>query len=562
MMENSKPLQLLREHWRTTLVCLVLGLLGALLVTVLMPKTYTSTATIYVSAVPGSDASALLESGQLSEQRMKSYVQLATSDRVGREVVADLGLSATAEQLLQHVSATSPAGTVVLNISASDTSPDRAAQIANSVAAAFDRLVAELERPGNPTGPRIITTQVVEPALPPAEPEWPSPLLNVALGAVVGLLIGVGAAVVRGRLDNSVKSADDLRRIAPLRVLGRIPQDRRLNRQPLAVHARPLSPAAEAFRQLRTSLQFLHSTQRVNVIMVTSPLRGEGRTTTICNLAVAMAQVGRRVVVVDADLRQPKVADMLQLSGGLGLSEMLAGSTKLPNVVRSWGGGVFDVVTSGRVPTNPSELLDSPRMANLIRDLRTRYDIVLVDAPPLLPVTDAAALTKLMDGSLLLARHGVTTVEQVHAALGSLATVSARVLGTVLTATPGAESQATERGEERWRSPQQGGWFRDPPLDGEGEGAFGGPSNGTVTLPHDERNPADPNALNSDPGSGQGLPSPRPRSMDVATVMIPRLPLENAGDPNVGAKAGEVKTAAGTTTATDDEADDPKQSKK
>ena len=339
------------------------------------------------------------------------------------------------------------------------------------------------------------------------------------LGAVVGLLIGLAVAVVRERSDTSVKSVEDLRRIARLPVLGRIPQERRLGRQPLILHTRPLSPAAEAFRQLRTSLRFLNATQRVNAIMLTSPLRNEGRTTMVCNLALAMTQVGRRVVVVDADLRRPRVADILQLPGAPGLSEVLAGRAKLPNVIRSWGGGAFDVVTSGSVPTNPSELLDSPRMANLILDLRTRYDLVLVDAPPLLPVTDAVALTKLMDGSVLLARHGATTVEQVHAALSALATVSARILGTVLTAAPGTGLQHVVRGDDRVQATQADAVaFPVPPLTAE-----------AALLSSDRA--GDDMELEMNGASDPRRPSPKPRSMDLPTVQIPVPVPPGSGDP-------------------------------
>ena len=328
-----------------------------------------------------------------------------------------------------------------------------------------------------------------------------------------------------------MKSVEDLRRIARLPVLGRIPQERRLGRQPLILHTRPLSPAAEAFRQLRTSLRFLNATQRVNAVMLTSPLRNEGRTTVVCNLALAMTQVGRRVVVVDADLRRPRVADILQLPGAPGLSEVLAGRAKLPNVVRSWGGGAFDVVTSGSVPTNPSELLDSPRMANLILDLRTRYDLVLVDAPPLLPVTDAVALTKLMDGSVLLARHGATTVEQVHAALGALATVSARILGTVLTAAPGTGLQHVVRGYDRVHG-HAAGRRRGVPRAGADAGGCAPPSDRAVDDMEtgDERRvrsaAAQPEASvdgcadRTDPGPGHGSGDPLGRRRNMTTRRI------------------------------------------
>lgn len=206
--------------------------------------------------------------------------------------------------------------------------------------------------------------------------------------------------------------------------------------RPLTVHEDPQSPRAEAFRGLRTNLQFVDVDHPRKVIVVTSPLPGEGKTTVVCNLAIALGAADSRVLVIEADLRRPRVADLLGLERAAGLTTVLAGGVGFEQAVQPWSGGLFDVLTSGQLPPNPSELLASKQMKALLGELRERYDVVLIDSPPLLAVTDAAALAPATEGAVVVCRFRKTTRDQLRNAVEALHAVSARVLGTVFTMVP------------------------------------------------------------------------------------------------------------------------------
>jgi capsular exopolysaccharide synthesis family protein len=170
--------------------------------------------------------------------------------------------------------------------------------------------------------------------------------------------------------------------------------------------------------------------------VVTSSLPEEGKTTSLCNLAIAMAAAQARVLLVEADLRRPKVAEILGLDGAVGLTDILSGRLRPDQVIQPWSGGMFDVLASGSLPPNPSELLGSRQMTELLAELRTQYDVVLLDTPPLLPVTDAAAVAPSADGVILVCRFKRASREQVGRAVQALAAVSVPVLGTLFTMVP------------------------------------------------------------------------------------------------------------------------------
>jgi capsular exopolysaccharide synthesis family protein len=281
-----------------------------------------------------------------------------------------------------------------------------------------------------------VTAQVVESASLPTVPVTPRPAINTGLGILLGLLAGCAAAAVRHRLDTSVKSVDDVLEVTGSPNLGNIAHDASIPEHPLTVHEHPNSPRSEAFRKIRTNLQFIDVDRPRKTIVITSSMPEEGKTTTLCNLAIALAQAGRKVVVVETDLRRPRAADYLGLEGAVGVTSVLAGRVSLDSAVQPWGSDMFDVLSSGPIPPNPSELLASRQMSNLLAELSNRYDIVLLDAPPLLPVTDAAILGAECDGALLIVRHGRTTRNQLKSAVSALESASVRVLGTVLSMTP------------------------------------------------------------------------------------------------------------------------------
>ncbi|WP_214405084.1 polysaccharide biosynthesis tyrosine autokinase [Pseudonocardia lacus] len=430
-------IRVVRERWIILVVALALGLAGAAAAWSLRPPEYTARLSLYVSAQAADTPNAAYQGSLLSQQRVSSYVDLVSSRRVSREVIRDLGLAATPQALASRISASTAPDSVLIDVAVVGGAPDEVAAIANSVGQVLTGLVAELERPSTPGAPPPVQVRVVEPAEVPTTPSSTGLPVTLLLGLLVGLAAGVGLALLRNATDTSVKSLDQLRATTGAPNLGVIAYDPDTPKRPLTVHDDdPHSPRAEAFRQLRTNLRFVDVDNPSKVILVTSSLPAEGKTTSVCNLAIAVAAAGTRLLVVEADLRRPGVVNLLGLDGAVGLTDILAGRLRFEDVVQHWAGGGFDVLASGALPPNPSELLGSRQMADLLAALRTRYDVVLVDTPPLLPVTDAAAVAPETDGAILACRYNETTREQVGRAVEALAAVSAPVLGTLFTMVP------------------------------------------------------------------------------------------------------------------------------
>ena len=253
---------------------------------------------------------------------------------------------------------------------------------------------------------------------------------------MLGLLLGVGVAVLREVLDTSVKSPADAVHYARAPVVGNLAFDPVYEKQPLLSDIAGHAPRAEAFRVLRTNLQFLDVDKQSKVITVTSSLPQEGKTATAVNLAIALAQAGNRTLLVDADLRRPKVAEALGVEGNVGMTTVLLGKVTLDEALQTHVRSGLKVLTSGAIPPNPAELLQSTTMTEFVDSLRGEYDVVLFDSPPLLPVTDAALLASQSDGAIMVIRHGKTTREQLAASVERLENVGARALGVVLNMVP------------------------------------------------------------------------------------------------------------------------------
>lgn len=428
--------RILRERWVLIVAAALVGLLAGGLAWTLRPVEYTARLTLYVSAQAADTTTSAYQGSLLSQQRVVSYVTLVGSTRVSREVVRRLGLAESPEAVAGRVSASSATDSVLIDVAVVGAAPAEASAVANAVGAVFVDLVAELEEPSTPGGVAPVVVRVVQRATAPAAPSSPDLPVPLALGLLAGLALGAGLALVRNALDTSIKSVEQLRDASGVPNLGLVAYDPRVPGRPLTLHEDPQSPRAEAFRQLRTNLQYIDVDSPPEVIVVTSALAGEGKTTSVCNLAIALAAVERSVLVVEADLRRPGVADLLGLERSAGLTDVLAGRARSEEVVQPWGGGRFDVLTSGPLPPNPSELLASRQMRSLLDELRHRYDVVLVDSPPLLPVTDAAAMAPATDGVILVCRFRTTPREQVHRAVAALEAVSASLLGTVFTMVP------------------------------------------------------------------------------------------------------------------------------
>ncbi len=419
-----------RERWRFIVAALLLGLAAAGAATYLVPRQYAASVTVIVSPQPGVEPGS--DSSEISGQRLGIYSELLNSTRLTRDVVSNLGIAVTPEELASRIAVTTTPDSVLLTATVTDASADQAVIVANAVADQFIQNMAEIEQPADPARPPAVIGKVFEAAQPPAERVAPRPALYLAFGTGLGLLVGFGSALLRHTLDYRIRSRRQLEEILGVPVLGTIGRDPKIPSSPLVMYGAPHTPLAEAFRQLRTNVQFVDVDRQHKVILVTSATSGEGRSTTVCNLGLALAEAGTRVLIVDADLRDPSIARCLSIDGSVGLTDVLVNRISVERALQPIG-PTLDVLPSGLLPPNPSELLGSNRMVKLLAALRGRYDVVLIDTAPLLPVTDAAVLAPRADGVLVLVRHGRTVVQDVQAAKDALHAVSGRVIGSVMT---------------------------------------------------------------------------------------------------------------------------------
>lgn len=279
--------------------------------------------------------------------------------------------------------------------------------------------------------------QLVSPATIPTSPESPRPVRDAALAVLAGLLLGVGAAFALEYFDDSVKSRDDLDRalvgVRNLALIPEVPGWKDRDGSALVTLADPASPTAEAYRSLRTSLQFVSLERPLRTILVTSPSAREGKTTIVANLGISLAQVGQRVIIACCDLRRPRLHEFFGLENSIGFTSVLLGELPVfAALQRVEAEPNIRVLASGLLPPNPSELLSTDRAAEVLAALTGEADVVLIDSPPILPVTDAAILTRLVDATLLVVTVGSTTRRQISQALEILDQVDAPLLGTVL----------------------------------------------------------------------------------------------------------------------------------
>ena len=440
-MESREVLTVLRKRLLSILLVTALSVAVAMTATLLVTPTYQARSQVFVSVSNGGSTADLVQGSSYSQSQVKSYIDLITTPLVLAPVIKDLGLPTTPDQLAGSVSADSPLDTVLINVTVTDVSPQVASDVANAIADSLGTQVTELEKPasGQPSAVQIST---VRKATVPTTPATPKTKTNLALGLVLGILLGFGLAVLREVLDTKVRTEADIHKVTDASVIGSIAYDEDAPKHPLIVQTDPHSQRAESFRRLRTNLQFLDIADRPSTFVMTSSIPGEGKTTTTINLAIALADAGARVVLVDADLRRSTLAKYMGIEGEVGLTTVLIGRASVQDVVQPWGKGQLHVLPAGQIPPNPSELLGSRSMVHLLDQLAQAYDIVLIDTCPLLPVTDAAILARLTGGALIVAGSEMLHRQQLTDAIGSLESVGARVLGVVLNRLPRTASDA------------------------------------------------------------------------------------------------------------------------
>ena len=433
-MELRDYIRVLRKNWLLIVVITLIGVGAAAAYSLTRTPLYESTSKVFVSAQGTSSVAELQQGNTFTQARVSTYVSLVSTQTVLVPVIGELELNTSSEELAEKVSASAALNTLIINITVSDSDPVLAAELADAIAESLTATVEAIERPAAAEVSPVRLTQVqqAQVASAPASPNVP---VNLALGLLVGLALSVGIAVLREVLDTRVRNERDVRELTESPILGGIAFDPKTKDRPLIVQEDPRSPRAESFRALRTNLQFIDLDGRKSFV-VTSSIQSEGKSTTAANLAIAMADAGLKVMLVDADMRRPKLASYLALEGGAGLSDVLAGRAQLADVVQRWGRQTLYVLLAGTVPPNPSELLGSKAMTQLIGDLESAFDVVLFDMPPLLPVTDAAVVAKAAGGAIVVVGVGRTTRHQLEGAIGSLEQAGAKVAGLVLSMIP------------------------------------------------------------------------------------------------------------------------------
>lgn len=428
-MDVRDYLRLVRKRW-ILIVAFVVGAiaLGAVY-TLATPKKYEASARMFVALDNGGDTSQLAQGNSFAQARVQSYTQVATSPAVLTPVIKSLHLDMTVKELAGKVSADAPLNKVIINLHVTDGSPERAAQLANAVAAQFATTITALDRPHG--GDPIVRLTVTNAADVPSAPISPKTSLNLALALILGLALGVGSAVLLDTLDNTVKTPELLNTLADAPILGVVPLDKNAEVQTIAITADPHGRRAEAYRQMRTNLQFLDVDSPPKIIAVTSAMPGEGKTTTALNLAVALAETGKIVCLIETDLRRPTIASSTGLVGSVGLTSVLVGDVELPDALQKIGTNLT-VLTAGPIPPNPSELLVSEHARSIVTRLSAIFDYTILDTAPLLPVADGIEVATQAEAVLLVVRSGKTTREEVQRARESLNQIAGKPVGAVL----------------------------------------------------------------------------------------------------------------------------------
>jgi capsular exopolysaccharide synthesis family protein len=529
-----------RWMWLVVPVLLAAGIAAGL--TLHAEPAYRSSMVLFVTTGTGDpDAKA---------SRLNSYIALLTGPRVAESVVARLGPPLTTAQVQESLSAQVQEGTDLLAVSATNASEELSRSIVTTATAVLVSLAKQLDPPSAARdGPRPSVSIAQDPV---TTREGDNLVRNVGFSAVLGLLIGAAAVAVREATRKTVSEEGDLRRLG-LPAVGVISLGGRSGRADY-----PGEMLAEAFRRLRSLLPDVASMRaegaRGTALLLTGSNPKEGTTAVACGLAIAMAETGAKVVLVDANLRTPGVGRYLSLDASRGLADVLSGTAVLPDVLQDSLDGRLTVLPPGGHPPDPGEILASPNLGAAVRSLTESFDVVLVDAPPLHGIADAAVLSKVTDIALLVVRANHTRTADVERSMDLLERVGARLAGAVLNALPR-------------KLPTGAGWHRgkvspaaDPELVTDLSGDEGRPSGdatvvsgtpvgtargrarvvtATVGTPEEADQPAEAGAVRGQAKvviTDQQEPDPAPKPKLTAR---PSLPAQRSPDEDDGQRSGE-----------------------
>ncbi|GAB2537852.1 tyrosine-protein kinase domain-containing protein [Brachybacterium huguangmaarense] len=387
---------------------------------------YQATALGFVRDASGAGAAAGVDTSTTQYSKAQFYLPLFGTRAVGQSIVDELGLQADPDGIAGSLQAALNPNAAIITVTASADTPQHASDIANT---AIGAVAAEADKLEPGTGSQLVAYQT---ALVPGAPVSPDRTRFAAIGAGIGLLLGLGFAWLRNRNDSRIRTVEDIRTSIAVPSLGVLPEAKDLGRDKNSVLRDPQQfQSREALRKLRTNLRYADVDNPPRSVVVTSSAPGEGKSTVAANLARVLARAGQRTLLIDADLRRPVEATQFGLDGSVGLSQLLAGGVQLSEVLQKDPKSRLMVLPAGEVPPNPSELLGSRRMHELVATLTPEF-FVIIDAPPLLAVTDAQLLARHTDGAIIVAVPGRTRVEGMTRAVESIRAVGGTVFGAVM----------------------------------------------------------------------------------------------------------------------------------
>lgn len=386
----------------------------------LTPPTYQATISLIASS-SASDAAVAATGSSYASTQAQAFAQIAGTPPAVQDAAERAGRPGATPTVFALANGDDP----FLTIQVQGGDPDVLRAVADAYPTSLPQTVARLSGPLS----QPVTLKVLSPAVTPSSPIAPDLLRYLGLALAVGLVVGVGIALARDVLDHTVRDADEVEDRTGLIVLGTVPHELPRERLPAGTH--PRSARAEAYRQIRTSLLTTDGGHLPRLTLITSATTGEGKTSIATNVATVFTRAGHRVALVDADLRRPQVADALGLPAGAGLTDVLSGRIDLAAALVHRDDGRLAILTSGPIPANPSEALGGLAMEEVLGKLVEEYELVIVDTPPVLPVTDALVLAPKVDGVVLVARLDHVTRERLRRAQAALARVGGRTLGVV-----------------------------------------------------------------------------------------------------------------------------------
>ena len=412
----------LKKRWVIIVaLTLIASIISATLSFFVIKPKYETTTKIFIGKDESEENEYSKSDIVMYQELLKTYSEIIKSKDLIKKAIIDSSLDLEVNEVLKRLSVTSITSTQIIELAYKSENPQEAKIILENITNTSIEKLKELIPNGD--------ARVIETVEYPEKPVSPNKAINIVIVGALGLILGVLIVIFIEILDNTYKNKDQIEMELNLPVLGTIPKNKRHNM--FGIKKEPKSIIVESYRTLGKTLQHSAFDENVQVIVVTSSKPGEGKSTTAGNLAMSLTQDGKAVILIDCDLRNPSIHKKFKISNTIGLSEVLIGSNKLAEAAQMYNNNLI-ILTSGKVPSNPVEILDSKVMTNLIENLKCSFDYIILDSPPVQALTDLQILSTNANGTILVVKSQKTKRDSVKNAIELLKKVNANILGIVL----------------------------------------------------------------------------------------------------------------------------------